>query len=238
MVVTGRGLRAALHGGPRRRRLQGGPRGALPRPRAEGAHRRVHFLVAESQESGGHVRPGDWRRCPWCRRWSTRRRAPWQPPAASSTAAVCSPRWLWRCWGADRHTLRGHGRARGARGLQARRRGRPGRRSGALRSEAAASCGPATPIVRRCSSHANGATPAEVQALRGRDRARLGCIEGRIEEGICPGPGSAVGLAPDVPMVSELLARIERGLPGGARPAGRGAAMQRLLGPGPRPAAC
>ena len=53
----------------------------------------------------------------------------------------------------------------------------------------------------------NGATPGDVQALHGRDRARLGCIEGEMGEGLCPA-GSAVGLVRDVPTVAELLERI------------------------------
>ena len=71
-----------------------------------------------------------------------------------------------------------------------------------------ASRGLATPIVRDLIELEHiGAGREDLQALRGRHRAKLGCIEGDLEEGICPA-GSGVGMVCDVLPVEELVTRI------------------------------
>ena len=75
-----------------------------------------------------------------------------------------------------------------------------------------ASRGLATPIVRRLIElEKGGASPEELAALRGRHRAQLGCVEGELEEGICPS-GSGVGLVGEVATVADVLAEIADGL--------------------------
>ncbi len=71
-----------------------------------------------------------------------------------------------------------------------------------------ASRGLATPVVRELIELERiGARPEDLQAVRGRHRAQLGCIEGDIEEGLCPA-GSGVGMVDEVLSVEELLTRI------------------------------
>jgi len=52
-----------------------------------------------------------------------------------------------------------------------------------------------------------GASARELAELRGRHRARLGCIEGELDEGICP-VGSGVGLVRDTATVAEVMGEI------------------------------
>jgi len=62
-----------------------------------------------------------------------------------------------------------------------------------------------TDIVRRLvEMEADGAAPEALDRLRGRDRARQGCIEGDLQQGICPS-GSAVGLVNEIRSAAELI---------------------------------
>jgi len=71
-----------------------------------------------------------------------------------------------------------------------------------------ASRGLATPVVRELIQLERfGAGIEDLQSKRGRHRARLGCIEGNIEEGLCPA-GSGVGMVREVLSVEELLTRM------------------------------
>ena len=75
-----------------------------------------------------------------------------------------------------------------------------------------ASRGLDTPLVRRLVElEEAGASQEEIAALRGRHRARLGCVDGVVEEGILPA-GSGVGLVRDRPTVAELLEDVESGM--------------------------
>ena len=65
-----------------------------------------------------------------------------------------------------------------------------------------------------------GAPQSEIAALRGRDRARLGCIEGQIHLGICPA-GSGVGLVQEVTSVADVMAELETGMGVGLDTIGR-----------------
>ena len=68
-----------------------------------------------------------------------------------------------------------------------------------------ASRGLATPIVNALIElEQSGASVEELRALRGRHRARLGCVDGVIDEGICPA-GAGVGLVRDTPAVSAVI---------------------------------
>ena len=49
-----------------------------------------------------------------------------------------------------------------------------------------------------------GASAEDLRAARGTDRARLGCVEGSVEEGILPS-GSGVGLVRELPTVAALI---------------------------------
>lgn len=71
-----------------------------------------------------------------------------------------------------------------------------------------ASRGLATPIVRAIIElEARGADVAEVRALRGRHRARVGCVEGDLDEGICPA-GSAVGMVCEIVSAGKLVEQL------------------------------
>jgi len=75
-----------------------------------------------------------------------------------------------------------------------------------------ASRGLDTPLVRRLVElEEAGSSLEEIAALRGRHRARLGCVEGVVEEGILPA-GSGVGLVRNTPTVAELLQELESGM--------------------------
>jgi len=69
-------------------------------------------------------------------------------------------------------------------------------------------------VVRLVELERTGAPQSEITSLRGRDRARIGCVEGHIDEGICPA-GSAVGLVDSELTVADLMAELERGLRSG-----------------------
>ena len=67
-----------------------------------------------------------------------------------------------------------------------------------------------TDIVRRLvEMEADSATPEALDQLRGRDRARQGCIEGDLQQGICPS-GSAVGSVNQILPVAELIDELVR----------------------------
>lgn len=87
-----------------------------------------------------------------------------------------------------------------------------------------ASRGLATPIVRRLVElEGAGASVAELATLRGRHRARLGCVEGDVEEGILPA-GSAVGLVREAMPVQQVVDDLVVGLFQGLE------ALERLVG--------
>lgn len=65
--------------------------------------------------------------------------------------------------------------------------------------------GLANPAVQRMvDMERAGASTEELRAERGKDRARRGCVEGDVEEGILPS-GSGVGLVGEIVTVAELL---------------------------------
>ena len=65
--------------------------------------------------------------------------------------------------------------------------------------------GLATPAVQHMVELAReGASAEELRAARGIERARLGCVEGSVEEGILPS-GSGVGLVRELPTVAGLM---------------------------------
>ncbi len=69
----------------------------------------------------------------------------------------------------------------------------------------------ATPVVRRMvAMEAEGCDAEGIRAVRGRGRAREGCIEGDLVEGILPA-GAAVGLVREVVPAAELVAELVRG---------------------------
>ena len=65
-----------------------------------------------------------------------------------------------------------------------------------------------TPPVRRMVEMAEeGASSDELRRVRGTDRARRGCVDGEVEQGILPS-GSGVGLVRGLPTVSELIEQL------------------------------
>ena len=69
----------------------------------------------------------------------------------------------------------------------------------------------ATPLVKRLlDMEKAGQSSEEIRALRGRDRARRGCIEGDLEQGILPA-GAGVGLVRDVRPAAEIVEELARG---------------------------
>lgn len=73
-----------------------------------------------------------------------------------------------------------------------------------------ASRGLDTPAVRKLiEMEARGASQEELVAVRGRGRARAGCIDGDLEEGLLPA-GTGAGLVRDVPTVAELVEELVR----------------------------
>jgi len=86
----------------------------------------------------------------------------------------------------------------------------------------------ATDIVRQLVQLERGGAPTdEIARLRGRQRARLGCVEGEVEQGILPA-GCGVGLISNVKSVAEVFADLKREMRAtldrleGARDVGRG----------------
>ena len=67
------------------------------------------------------------------------------------------------------------------------------------------------PVERMLSLSEAGADDAELLEVRGRDRARRGCVLGEIEEGLLPA-GSAVGLVRGLPTVRELIESLMSGV--------------------------
>jgi enoyl-[acyl-carrier protein] reductase II len=68
-----------------------------------------------------------------------------------------------------------------------------------------------TAVVRRLIElEQQGAAVADLLAVRGRDRARRGCVEGEIDEGLLPA-GSAVGLVRAVQPVAEVIEELVAG---------------------------
>jgi len=69
----------------------------------------------------------------------------------------------------------------------------------------------ATPLVKRLvEMEQAGASSEEIRAVRGRDRARRGCIEGDLQEGILPA-GAGVGLVHEVLPAAEVVQELARG---------------------------
>jgi enoyl-[acyl-carrier protein] reductase II len=69
----------------------------------------------------------------------------------------------------------------------------------------------ATPLVKRLiAMEQAGRSSEEIRAVRGRERARRGCIEGDLEEGILPA-GAGVGLVREVRPAAEVVAELARG---------------------------
>ncbi len=69
----------------------------------------------------------------------------------------------------------------------------------------------ATPLVQRVvAMEREGRSIDEIRAVRGRDRARRGCIEGDLDEGILPA-GAAVGLVREILPAAELVEELVRG---------------------------
>jgi enoyl-[acyl-carrier protein] reductase II len=69
----------------------------------------------------------------------------------------------------------------------------------------------ATPIVRAVvTMEKEGRGIDEIRALRGRDRARRGCIEGDLDEGILPA-GAAVGMVKEVRPAGAIVEELVRG---------------------------
>jgi enoyl-[acyl-carrier protein] reductase II len=69
----------------------------------------------------------------------------------------------------------------------------------------------ATPIVQGLvTMEKEGRGSDEIRALRGRDRARRGCIEGDLEQGILPA-GAAVGLVQAILPAAAIVAELVRG---------------------------
>ncbi len=65
--------------------------------------------------------------------------------------------------------------------------------------------GLANPLVQRMIElEQAGASAEELLAVRGTDRARRGCVEGEVDEGILPS-GSGVGLVQALPTVAQLV---------------------------------
>lgn len=75
-----------------------------------------------------------------------------------------------------------------------------------------ASRGLATPAVDRLIElEQQGASAKELTSYRGRGRARAGCIEGNLEEGILPA-GASVGLVKSLETVADVIADFEDGV--------------------------
>ncbi len=69
----------------------------------------------------------------------------------------------------------------------------------------------ATPAVARLvEMEARGASPAELAEFRGRGRARAGCITGDVDRGILPA-GSAAGLVREIRPAAEVVRDLVRG---------------------------
>lgn len=69
----------------------------------------------------------------------------------------------------------------------------------------------ATPVVRKLvEMEGQGASVEELAAYRGRTRARAGCLDGDIEEGLLPA-GAAVGLVRSVPSAEQVVEEIVNG---------------------------
>jgi enoyl-[acyl-carrier protein] reductase II len=69
----------------------------------------------------------------------------------------------------------------------------------------------ATPAVERLvEMESAGASPAELAAFRGRGRAREGCLLGDVERGILPA-GAAVGLVREIRPAGEVVRELVRG---------------------------
>jgi enoyl-[acyl-carrier protein] reductase II len=69
----------------------------------------------------------------------------------------------------------------------------------------------ATPAVQQLvKMEEEGCSAEEILAFRGRGRARTGCIAGDVEQGILPA-GSAVGLVQDIRPAGEIVAELVRG---------------------------
>lgn len=68
-----------------------------------------------------------------------------------------------------------------------------------------------TPVVERLlEMERQGASGEELQQVRGRGRARAGCIDGDVTEGILP-CGAAAGLVPQVAPVAEVMRELVEG---------------------------
>lgn len=186
----------------------------VPSPRlalkAEGAG--VDFIVAESSEAGGHIRPGG---------LATLSLIPQVVDAVSVPVVAAGG------------IVDGRGVAAalalGASAVQLGTRfvatveceAHPAFKKSLVRagSEDAVVYGPpgqvsrglATPAVQRMvEMEQAGATADELREVRGTDRARRGCVEGEVDEGILPS-GSGVGLVRELPTVAELLEELMSG---------------------------
>lgn len=65
------------------------------------------------------------------------------------------------------------------------------------------------PVKEMVEMSAAGASDEAISEARGVDRARLGCVEGKVEAGILPS-GSAVGLVRGLPTVADLMDELMR----------------------------
>lgn len=63
------------------------------------------------------------------------------------------------------------------------------------------------PVVEMVEMKGAGASDERILEVRGRDRARRGCVEGEVEGGILPS-GSGVGLIRGLPTVEELMVEL------------------------------
>lgn len=173
----------------------------------------VHFVVAESNESGGHVRSGG---------LATLSLVPQVvdavPCPVAAAGGIVDARGVLAALalgadGAQMGTRLVATRECEAHAAYKRALIEAGPEDAVLYGASPrVSRGLRTEFVRRLIElERGGADPEEIARLRGRDRARLGCLEGFVDEGLLPA-GSGVGSVRDLPSVAELLGRIEREL--------------------------
>lgn len=97
-----------------------------------------------------------------------------------------------------------------------------------------ASRGLATPVVRRLiEMEREGRSTEELVAYRGRGRAKAGCLDGDVEQGLLPA-GSGVGGVREVLTVAELVESLTRGAAEIAAALSEALSARRHDGPGSR----
>lgn len=166
----------------------------------------VDFVIAESSEAGGHVRPGG---------LATLSLIPQVvdavPLPVVAAGGICDGRGVAAALALGAAAVQLGTRFVATRECEAH----PAFKESLVRAgaEEAVLYGPPGQVSRGLANAAvrhmveleqAGATAEELRAVRGTDRARRGCVEGEVDEGILPS-GSGVGLVRGLPTVAELL---------------------------------